>query len=61
MTALAQISTLLGEPRFNWTDPEPWTGLEQELGIGFPADFREIVDAYGSIEIATLRPAPCTR
>ncbi|MFF9487797.1 SMI1/KNR4 family protein [Streptomyces sp. NPDC014676] len=25
--------------------------MEQELGIRFPADFREIVDAYGSVEI----------
>ncbi|MET9624652.1 MULTISPECIES: SMI1/KNR4 family protein [unclassified Streptomyces] len=51
MTTLREITALLGEPRFNWTDPAPWLELEQELGIGFPADFREIVDAYGSIEI----------
>ncbi|MFP8882702.1 SMI1/KNR4 family protein [Streptomyces mangrovi] len=51
MAALAEIQTLLGEPRFNWSDPAPWIELEQELGIEFPADFREIVDAYGSIEI----------
>ncbi|MFI8288328.1 SMI1/KNR4 family protein [Streptomyces sp. NPDC085614] len=51
MTTLREITALLGEPRFNWTDPAPWLKLEQELGIGFPADFREIVDAYGSVEI----------
>lgn len=51
MTTLREITALLGEPRFNWTDPAPWLALEQELGIAFPADFREIVDAYGSIEI----------
>ncbi|MFB7188843.1 hypothetical protein ACFCZT_26805 [Streptomyces sp. NPDC056230] len=52
--ALAEITALLGEPRFNWSDPAPWIGLEQELGIEFPADFREVVDAYGSIEINKL-------
>ncbi|MFF0473168.1 SMI1/KNR4 family protein [Streptomyces sp. NPDC004284] len=41
----------MGEPRFNWSDPAPWTGLERELGVEFPADFRAIVDAYGSISI----------
>ncbi|WP_245687606.1 SMI1/KNR4 family protein [Streptacidiphilus griseoplanus] len=51
MTTLAQIQALLGEPRFNWSDPAPWIELERELGVTFPADFREIVDAYGSIEI----------
>ncbi|MGW1106448.1 SMI1/KNR4 family protein [Streptomyces sp. NPDC002540] len=51
VTTLPEITALLGEPRFNWSDPAPWIGLEQELGIEFPADFREVVDAYGSIEI----------
>ncbi|MFD7286773.1 SMI1/KNR4 family protein [Streptomyces sp. NPDC057539] len=51
MATLSEIRTLLGEPRFNWVDPAPWIELERELGIEFPADFREIVNAYGSIEI----------
>ncbi|MER8070173.1 SMI1/KNR4 family protein [Streptomyces sp. NPDC094034] len=51
MATLSAIRALLGEPRFNWSDPAPWIELEQELGLEFPADFREIVDAYGSIEI----------
>ncbi|MFB7738825.1 SMI1/KNR4 family protein [Streptomyces sp. NPDC056112] len=51
MATLPEIQALLGEPRFNWSDPAPWTKLEQEFGIEFPADFREIVNAYGSIEI----------
>lgn len=51
VATLPEITALLGEPRFNWSDPAPWVELEQELGIEFPADFREIVDAYGSIEI----------
>jgi hypothetical protein len=41
----------LGEPRFNWSDPAPWLQLEREIDFEFPADFREIVDAYGSIQI----------
>ncbi|MGW5235163.1 SMI1/KNR4 family protein [Streptomyces nodosus] len=51
MATLPESQALLGEPRFNWSDPASWTELEQELGIEFPADFREIVDTYGSIEI----------
>ncbi|MGW7358053.1 SMI1/KNR4 family protein [Streptomyces sp. NPDC054802] len=51
MATLSEIKALLGESRFNWSDPAPWIELERELGIEFPADFREILDAYGSIEI----------
>ncbi|MEE1755708.1 SMI1/KNR4 family protein [Streptomyces sp. SP18CS02] len=51
VATLGEISALLGEPRFNWSDPAPWTALERELGLEFPPDFREIVDAYGSIEV----------
>jgi hypothetical protein len=51
VATLSEIQALLGEPRFNWSDPAPWIELERELGIEFPADFHEIVNAYGSIEI----------
>ncbi|MER6096676.1 SMI1/KNR4 family protein [Streptomyces sp. NPDC001728] len=51
MATLSEIRALLGESRFNWSDPAPWTELEQEFGIAFPADFREVVDAYGSVSI----------
>ncbi|MEU5715856.1 SMI1/KNR4 family protein [Streptomyces sp. NPDC020403] len=51
MTDLAKMEALLGEPRFNWSDPAPWTALQRELGIEFPSDFREIVDAYGSVSV----------
>ncbi|MFC9392043.1 SMI1/KNR4 family protein [Streptomyces sp. NPDC057027] len=51
MATLPDIRALLGEPRFNWSDPAPWTDLERELGVEFPADFREIVDAYGSVSV----------
>lgn len=49
MATLPEIRALLGAPRFSWTDPTPWIELEQELGIEFPADFHEIIDAYGSV------------
>ncbi|MFF3621350.1 SMI1/KNR4 family protein [Streptomyces sp. NPDC002467] len=62
MATLPEITALLGEPRFNWTDPTPWLDLEQELGTTFPADFREIVDAYGSVvvndQLYLNHPAP---
>ncbi|MFF3553883.1 SMI1/KNR4 family protein [Streptomyces tsukubensis] len=45
------LRELLGEPRFLWTDPRPWTELETELGIRFPADYRRFADAYGAILI----------
>ena len=48
---LSEVVGLLGSPGFNWSDPAPWIALEQEFGIEFPADFREVLDAYGSIEI----------
>lgn len=51
MATLGEIKALLGEPRFQWSDPEPWNLLEQELGVSFPADFRAITDAYGPVLI----------
>jgi hypothetical protein len=51
MATLEEIKALLGEPRFNWSDPTPWVLLEQELGVFFPADFRDITDAYGPVVI----------
>lgn len=46
-----ELREILGEPRFRWTDPEPWEALEQELGLRFPADYRQFVDAYGAVLI----------
>ncbi|MFI0938547.1 SMI1/KNR4 family protein [Streptomyces sp. NPDC021020] len=51
MATLSEVEALLGEPRFNWSDPAPWDEMEREFGIEFPADFREIVNAYGSVRI----------
>ncbi|MFE7511633.1 SMI1/KNR4 family protein [Streptomyces sp. NPDC057540] len=51
MTTLSEIRALLGEPRFNWSDPAPWIEFEREFGVALPADFREIVDAYGSVTV----------
>ncbi|MFG2916602.1 SMI1/KNR4 family protein [Kitasatospora sp. NPDC048298] len=51
MATLDELRALLGEPRFNWSDPAPWTRLEQDLGVSLPADFRAFTDAYGPVEI----------
>ncbi|MEU9700566.1 SMI1/KNR4 family protein [Streptomyces sp. NPDC047981] len=51
MATLAEVRALLGESRFNWSDPAPWIELERELGVEFPVDFHEVVDAYGSVLI----------
>ncbi|WFB06063.1 SMI1/KNR4 family protein [Streptomyces sp. LX-29] len=51
MTALAEITALLGDPRFHWSDPAPWRALESELGVRFPADYRAFVDAYGPVVV----------
>lgn len=51
VTTFSEIQDLLGMPRFNRSDPSPWMEMEREFGIEFPADFREIVNAYGSIVI----------
>ena len=48
---LADVRALLGRSGFNWTDPTPWTEVEREFGLEFPADFREIVNAYGPVQI----------
>ncbi|MFF6843098.1 SMI1/KNR4 family protein [Streptomyces tanashiensis] len=62
MATLSAIRALLGESRFNWADPAPWIALERELGVEFPADFHEIVDAYGSVvingQLHLQHPAP---
>ncbi|MFI0898405.1 SMI1/KNR4 family protein [Streptomyces sp. NPDC020983] len=52
MATLDEIKGLLGEPCFHWSDPAPWVRLEQELGVVFPEDFREITDAYGPVLIS---------
>lgn len=51
MSTFENLKNLLGEPRFLWSDPAPWTELENELGVHFPADFREFSDAYGPVLI----------
>jgi len=51
VATLPEIIDVLGEPQFNWSDPAPWIEVEQEFGIQFPVDFREVVNAYGSVVI----------
>jgi hypothetical protein len=52
MAILDDIRALLGQPGFHWSDPAPWARLEQEFGVSFPADFREVTDAYGPVLIS---------
>ncbi len=47
----SEVTALLGEPQFHWSDPAPWNDLERELDTDFPEDFREVVNAYGSVAI----------
>ncbi|MFE1263362.1 SMI1/KNR4 family protein [Streptomyces albogriseolus] len=51
MGTFEELKNLLGEPRFLWSDPTPWTELEDELGVRFPEDFRTFSDAYGPVLI----------
>lgn len=51
MASLEDIKALLGEPRFAWSDPAPWSELEEELGVTFTEDFRAFCDAYGPVRI----------
>ncbi|MFJ7966615.1 hypothetical protein [Streptomyces sp. NPDC096324] len=52
MATLEEIKALLGDPGFHWSDAAPWTRLEQELGVSFPADFRALTDACGPVLIS---------
>jgi hypothetical protein len=49
--AFDDLRELLGEPRFLWSDPKPWISLERDLGVQFPADYKQFVDAYGPVRI----------
>ncbi|MFJ5231172.1 SMI1/KNR4 family protein [Kitasatospora sp. NPDC088391] len=51
MALLSEVRSLLGEPGVNRSYPEPWAEMEREFGVELPADFREVVDAYGSVLI----------
>ncbi|MFI6080654.1 hypothetical protein ACIBBB_06715 [Streptomyces sp. NPDC051217] len=58
MAALSEIKALLGESRFNWSDPVPWIELERELGIELPADFRELWRDEDMVELVEFLPSP---
>ncbi len=42
---------MLGEPSWQYQDPEAWLKLEDELGVGLLEDFKEIVDAYAPVQL----------
>ncbi|WP_432031652.1 SMI1/KNR4 family protein [Streptomyces antibioticus] len=48
---LERVREVLGEPSWRYRDPEAWRTLETELGLGLPADYQEIVDAYAPAQI----------
>lgn len=63
--AVAQIMELMERPRVSGATA-PWDQAVDEVGFGFPADYREFVDAYGAgtvndelfIAAPALRPRP---
>ncbi|MFI2205979.1 SMI1/KNR4 family protein [Streptomyces sp. NPDC020192] len=48
---LRRVLEMLGEPTWRHRDPEAWLGLESELGVSLPADYKEIVDAYAPVQL----------
>ncbi|WP_416956195.1 SMI1/KNR4 family protein [Streptomyces sp. Agncl-13] len=48
---LERVLVMLGEPSWRYRDPEAWRRVENELGVGLPADYKEIVDAYAPVQI----------
>jgi len=52
MTSLDELIQLLGAPGFGNSDPGAWTDLERYVGSELPADYKALLDAYGSGMIA---------
>ncbi|MFI7294370.1 SMI1/KNR4 family protein [Streptomyces sp. NPDC050121] len=48
---LGRVLDMLGDPVWRNRDSEAWRKLEAELGVGLPADYKEIVDAYAPVRI----------
>ncbi|WP_282700783.1 SMI1/KNR4 family protein [Streptomyces sp. CC219B] len=48
---LGRVLDMLGEPSWQYRDPEAWRKLENELGVSLPADYKEIIDAYAPVQI----------
>lgn len=48
---LGRVLGMLGEPSWRYRDPGAWHELEGELGVRFPADYKEIVDAYAPVHL----------
>ena len=48
---LERVLEMLGEPSWQYRDPEAWLKLETELAVVLPSDYKEIVDAYAPVHI----------
>ncbi|OSP43354.1 hypothetical protein B7767_10590 [Streptomyces sp. 13-12-16] len=48
---MARLLAVLGEPPMRYRDAVAWSRLEHDLRVGFPAEYKEIVDGYAPVEI----------
>lgn len=42
---------MLGDPLSRYQNPAAWRGIEGDLGIEIPADYKEIVDGFAPVQI----------
>lgn len=48
---LQAVFAMLGPGEERFADPAAWLSLEEELGRQLPTDYKQIVDAYGPVQI----------
>ncbi|WP_030896380.1 MULTISPECIES: SMI1/KNR4 family protein [Streptomyces] len=48
-SALTRLTQLLPPPAT--AQPKDWESIEAELGVGLPADYKELIDTYGGVYI----------
>ncbi|MFB7621025.1 SMI1/KNR4 family protein [Kitasatospora sp. NPDC056181] len=48
---LAGVFAMLGPGEQRYASASAWAGLEAEIGIAFPEDYKAVVDAYAPIQI----------
>jgi hypothetical protein len=52
---------MLGLPENRYADPAAWAGLEAELGLALPSDYKTIVDGYApvtvNVHLSLMHPA----
>ncbi|MFF3942979.1 SMI1/KNR4 family protein [Streptomyces phaeofaciens] len=58
---LAAVQDLLGPPENRYADPAAWAGLEAELGLALPSDYKTVVDGYApatvNVHLSLTHPA----